>query len=193
MNTMFLLLFMTSLVGLYVASRELKRGGRGFLPGPGVEPAKSEKPPELEPGLAYLVTQGHSRALKLFTREIQKGRPGLCVTRTFPENLRQSWDLEGATVVWLANGPAESREAVDSLESLSRRLHDFLAETDHGIILLDGVEYLFVHNSFTEVMKLLQSVKDALPPGGAQLILPVDLLALVERQRALLTREFPQA
>ncbi len=60
------------------------------------------------------------------------------------------------------------------------------------MVLLDGVEYLFVQNSFTEVMRLLQDLKDALPHSGSKLIIPIDLLALVERQRALLTREFLQ-
>ncbi len=191
--TMFLLLFTTSLVGLYVAARHLKRSGSGFMmDAMRAEGTKAEKAPELEAGAAYLVTQGQNKALKAFTQELKKGRPGLCITRVFPDKLKESWDLEGAKVFWLSNGQEQGKDAIDSLDLLSTRITEFLTGEEPGVILIDGVEYLFVQNSFTEVMRLLQDVKDALPHSGSMLIIPLDLLALVERQRALLTREFLQ-
>ncbi len=193
METMFLLLFIISLVGLYMASRHLKAKRRGFqAEAMRMETAKAEKPPELEAGETYLVTQGQNRALKVFSQELKKGLKGLCITRTFPDKLRESWDLEGAKIYWLANGQSRKRDAVNSLDSLSKKVSRFLEGDEKGVILLDGVEYLFVQNSFTEVMKLLQNLKDAMPSKGAKLIIPIDLLTLVERQRALLTREFRQ-
>jgi hypothetical protein len=191
--TMFLLLFVTSLVGLYIAARHVRKRRNGFHSeaeqqgGP-----RTDRAPDLEPGEAYLVTQGQSKALKVFTTEIKKGHPGLCITRTYPDKLRGSWDLEGAQVYWLTNGQAQDRDAINSLEALRESIDGFLSREEKGVILLDGVEYLFVQNSFTEVMKLLQNLKDTMPSRGAKLIIPIDLLALVERQRALLAREFKQ-
>ncbi|MFQ5837230.1 MAG: DUF835 domain-containing protein [Thermoplasmata archaeon] len=191
--TMFLLLFMTSLVGLYIAARHVKKRRNGFQGRDmRADGSRSEKPPELEPGEAYLVTQGQNKALKVFAQELKKGHSGLCITRTYPDKLKGSWDLEGAKVYWLTNGQAKEKEAVSSLESLADRIDKFLSREEKGVVLLDGVEYLFVQNSFTEVMKLLQTLKDTVPSTGAKLIIPIDLLALVERQRALLTREFKQ-
>ncbi len=191
--TMFLFLFITSLVGLYAAVRHLRRSSRTFW-GSELRPEgpKVEKPPDLETGEAYLVTQGQNRALKVFSQELKKGHKGLCITRTYPDKLKESWDLEGAMVYWLANGQSQDEEAVSSLQALSERIDSFLEEEEKGVVLLDGVEYLFVQNSFTEVMKLLQNLKDAMPDRGAKLVIPIDLLSLVERQRALLTREFRQ-
>jgi hypothetical protein len=189
--TMFLLLFVTSLVGLYIAARHVRR--RNGFHGEDAPPvSKSERPLDLEPGEAYLVTQGQTKALKVFTQELKKGHPGLCITRTYPDKLRGSWDLEGAKVYWLTNGQAEDRGAVNSLDDLAQKINAFISKQEKGAILLDGVEYLFVQNSFTEVMKLLQNLKDTMPASGAKLIIPIDLLALVERQRALLAREFRQ-
>ncbi len=191
--TMFLLLFTTSLVGLYVAARHVRRSGSGFMMNAlSGDTAKAEKAPELEAGTVYLVTQGQNKALKTFVQELKKGRPGLCITRTYPEKLIQSWDLKGAKVFWLSNEQENGRGAIVSLDSLSSRITEFLTGQEPGVVLLDGVEYLFVQNSFTEVMRLLQDLKDALPHSGSKLIIPIDLLALVERQRALLTREFLQ-
>ncbi len=191
--TMFLLLFTTSLVGLYVAARHLKRSGFSFMMSTiSGEGSKAEKAPELEPGAAYLVTQGQDKALKVFTQELKKGRPGLCITRTYPEKLQESWDLKGARTLWLSSEPEDGKLIVNSLDTLSTRILEFLTGEEPGVVLLDGLEYLFVQNSFTEVMRLLQNLKDALPPSGSRLIIPIDLLALVERQRALLTREFSQ-
>lgn len=193
MATMFLLLFGTSLVGLYVASRYLKRKGSGFSHETmGRTKPRSERIIELEPGEAYLVTQGQNRAMKIFTQALSKGHPGLCITRTYPDKLKESWDLDGALVYWLTDDGTKAKEAVQSLEDMEARVRKFLNRADKGVILLDGLEYLFVQYSFTEVMKLLQGMRDAMPERGAKLIIPIDLLALVRRQRALLTREFRQ-
>ncbi|MFQ5552842.1 MAG: DUF835 domain-containing protein [Thermoplasmata archaeon] len=193
MATMFLLLFVTSLVGLYMASRYLKRKGAGFSKETmGKTKPRSERVIELEPGEAYLVTQGQNRAMKVFTQALSKGHPGLCITRTYPDKLKESWDLDGAQVYWLTDDGTKAKGAVQSLEDMQMRVSKFLDGGEKGVILLDGLEYLFVQYSFTEVMKLLQSLRDAMPSSGARLIIPIDLLALVRRQRALLTREFRQ-
>ncbi|MFQ5919723.1 MAG: DUF835 domain-containing protein [Thermoplasmata archaeon] len=193
MATMFLLLFGTSLVGLYMASRYLKRKGSGFSQEVlGRTKPKAERMIELEPGEAYLVTQGQNRAMKVFTQALSKGHPGLCITRTFPDKLKESWDLDGARVFWLTDEGTKAKGAVRSLEDMEARVDKFLESEEKGVILLDGLEYLFVQYSFTEVMKLLQGMRDAMPASGARLIIPIDLLALVRRQRALLTREFRQ-
>ncbi len=193
MATMFLLLFGTSLVGLYVASRYLKRKGSGFSHETlGRTKPRSERVIELEPGEAYLVTQGQNRAMKVFTQALSKGHPGLCITRTYPDKLKESWDLDGARVHWLTDDGTRAKGTIQSLEDMEARVHKFLEGGEKGVILLDGLEYLFVQYSFTEVMKLLQGMRDAMPASGATLVIPVDLLALVRRQRALLTREFRQ-
>ncbi|MDX1534012.1 MAG: DUF835 domain-containing protein [Thermoplasmata archaeon] len=193
MATMFFLLFSTSLVGLYIASRYLKRKGSGFSQEVlGRTKPKAERVIELEPGEAYLVTQGQNRAMKVFTQELSKGHPGLCITRTYPDKLKESWDLDGSKVYWLTDEGTKAKGAVRSLADMEARVDKFLEGEEKGIILLDGLEYLFVQYSFTEVMKLLQGMRDAMPATGARLIIPIDLLALVRRQRALLTREFRQ-
>ncbi len=192
--TMFLVLFMTTLVGLYMAVRHLKRSRSRFWGELRSEAPKVERHPELEGVEAYMVSQGQQKALKVFRRELKEGHRGLCISRTFPAKLQESWDLEGADLYWLANGHTAEEGALATLEDLSQHVERFLTEDaeEKGVILLDGVEYLFVQNSFTEVMKLLQDLKDAMPSHGGKLLLPIDLLSLVERQRALLTREFRQ-
>lgn len=190
--TMVLLLFVTSLVGLYMASRYLKRKGSGFSKDVMGRKPKPERVFEVEPGEAYLVTQGQDRAMKVLTQELKKGHPGLCITRTYPDKLEESWDLEGAKVLWLTDDSAQAKAAVHSLEDMEGHVRKFLGAGKKGVVLLDGLEYLFVQYSFTEVMKVLQGLRDALPAAGAKLVIPIDLLALVRRQRALLSREFRQ-
>lgn len=191
--TMFLLLFVTSLLGLYVASRHLKRRGAGFSADVlGGNAPKPERIPELEDGESYLVTQGQSRALKVFTQELEKGTPGLAVSRTHPDKLKGSWDLKGAKVHWLTDAQATERGAVKSLEDLDHQVRKFLDSGKKSAVLLDGLEYLFVQYNFNDVMKLLEGLRDAIMATGSKLLIPIDLLALVKRQRALLTREFRQ-
>jgi hypothetical protein len=145
----------------------------------------TDRTPVLAPGEAYLVAQGNARALKVFDDELKKGYRGLCISRTHPRKLREAYELRNATLVWLS-----AEGGGDELQDLSVKVSKFVYGRTKGIVLLDGLEYLILQNDFPRVMKFLQNIKDMLQARGAKMLLPVDLHALVEGQRALLTREF---
>jgi hypothetical protein len=145
----------------------------------------TDRTPVLDAGEAYIVAQGNARALKVFDDELKKGYRGLCISRTHPRKLREGYELRNATLVWLTTDGGG-----DALQGLSVKVSKFVYAKPKGIVLIDGLEYLIVQNDFPKVMKFLQNLKDMLQAKGAKMLLPLDLHALVENQRALLTREF---
>jgi hypothetical protein len=72
---------------------------------------------------------------------------------------------------------------------LSMTIKNFLEESNNGVILLDGVEYLIVHNNFTKVLKILHDLNEAMAVHRAILIIPIDKRTFKEREYALLMRD----
>ncbi len=188
-GTMIFLLFLMAIMGVTGALYQVRRHRREKKASELMSMISHvEKPPALEPGEAYLVTQGQARALSVFQEELRKGYRGLCISRTHPNKLREPMDMKSASMVWLSQGEEGAEENL--LRDLSVRVSKFVYGRSKAIVLLDGLEYLILQNDFPKVLKFLQRLKDMLAAKGARLLLPVDLHALVESQRALLTREF---
>ncbi|MFQ6061546.1 MAG: zinc-ribbon domain-containing protein, partial [Thermoplasmata archaeon] len=74
------------------------------------EEVSETSPPEdavlfeaLERSHMYLVKEERSkRAFDMFQSSLKAGRKGLCVTRTYPDKVRESYDIGEATVLWLS-------------------------------------------------------------------------------------------
>lgn len=190
-GTMIFLLFFLAIIGIFGALYHVRRHRQEKKTSELMAMInQEEKSPTLEPGEAYLITQGQARALKVFDEELKKGSRGLCISRTHPNKLKETMDLKSASLVWLSKEEEGGEGSL--LQSLSVRISKFVYGKTKGIVLLDGLEYLVLQNDFPKVLKFLQRVKDMLAAKGAKLLLPVDLHALVESQRAMLTREFKQ-
>lgn len=94
--------------------------------------------------------------------------------------------------LWLSR--LEVQGAVDPT-----KLHVILEETlrfvrDRGgsiVVILDGLEYLLLHNDFRSVMKFLASLKDHLALAASSLLIVLDKGTLDEREYSIITREFP--
>jgi hypothetical protein len=190
MGTMTFLLFALALVAMLFGLHQIRRQRRERRASQlRALMAVVEKPAGLEPGEAYIVTQGTGRALKVFADELRSGVRGLCISRIHPSKLKQSEELKTATFIWLTHdSPNDSL----SLQDLSVRVSKFVYTKAKGVVLLDGLEYLILQNDFPKVMKFLQNIRDMLAAKGAKLLVPVDLHALVESHRAMLMREFRQ-
>ncbi|MCK4443517.1 MAG: DUF835 domain-containing protein, partial [Thermoplasmata archaeon] len=143
----------------------------------------------LERSHIYLVKEERQqRALDMFISSMREGRPGLSVTRTFPEKFRESYQVGDAAVFWLSNIGKEDAIRPKDLEKLSLSLEKFVAETG-GVVLLDGIEYLITNNNFIVVLRLLQSLRDVVAMNNATLIVNVNPATLDSNQLNLLERE----
>lgn len=143
----------------------------------------------LEKSHIYLVKEERQqRAMDMFIATLREGRPGLCVTRTFPDKFRESYDLGDTTVLWLSNIGKEDSIRPKDLEKLSLSLEKFVAETG-GVVLLDGLEYLVTNNNFIIVLRLLQALRDVVAMNKSTMIVNVNPATLDTNQLNLLERE----
>ncbi|MEE9116403.1 MAG: DUF835 domain-containing protein, partial [Thermoplasmata archaeon] len=143
----------------------------------------------LEKSHIYLVKEERQqRAMDMFIATMREGRPGLCVTRTFPDKFRENYALGDTPVLWLSNIGKEDSIRPKDLEKLSLSLEKFVTETG-GVVLLDGLEYLVTNNNFIIVLRLLQALRDVVAMNKSTMIVNVNPATLDSNQLNLLERE----
>ena len=158
-------------------------------PGPPPPALSGTAPAELRPSSTYLVKEEQPQeSYRLFVATLAAGKRGLCVTRVYPQKIRERYGLPDLPVLWLSNVGKEDAVRPKDLEKLSLAIEQFLSR-EKGVVLLDGVEYLITNNNFITVLRLVQSVRDQVAINGAMLLFSVNPSALDAHQMTLLERE----
>ncbi|MDH3364795.1 MAG: DUF835 domain-containing protein [Thermoplasmata archaeon] len=151
---------------------------------------------DLRPGRSYIVQESPPHmSFDAFVNIVStnagagKGKTaGLAVTRQHPELIKEKYGLEETPVYWLATRTGDKVISPTNLGILAHMLVKFAEDTDDGIIILDGIEYLVSNNDFTKVLRMVDQVNDHISQSGCRLILPVDSRAFDQKELALLMR-----
>ncbi len=142
-------------------------------------------------GSTLLIEGKESRpAYEVFIQEVHKGKNGLIVTRTHPDQVKEAYDVAGARILWLCSQPGVDRVDPLGLSILQNILLEHMRERKNGVILLEGVEYLVSENSIDKVLRLIYTLRDAAVISGAKFIMPLDTGTLSLKDQALIEREF---
>ena len=140
----------------------------------------------------YLVEEDQpGEVYRLFQEAIASGLRGLCVTRVYPQKLRERFGAEDLTILWLSNVGKDDAIRPKDLEKLSLSVEQFVGR-EKGVVLLDGLEYLVTNNNFLTVLRLVQSMRDQVAINNGILLLSVSPSALEGHQLTLLEREVDQ-
>ena len=152
-------------------------------------PVGTEDPIELRESFTYLIPEERStRSYNLMKKMINRGMLGFCITRTFPDKVKERFELGETPVLWLSNVSKEDAVRPKDLEKLSLVLEEFL-NSEGGIVLLDGIEYLITNNNFITVLKLIQSLRDQVAINRSILLLSINPSTMETHQINLLKRE----
>jgi len=152
---------------------------------------KTKKTYDLPRGYSYLVEERTpSLCFDVFKDLVTHGNQGLCITRTMPEKVRSRHGLEKTPIIWLTR-VANSQDTVRPypVGKISETVQIFISAGKNTVVLLDGVEYLIMHNDFKTVLTSLQDLNEYIAQNDSILILPVDAEAMEPKQFALLRRE----
>ncbi|MEM0449467.1 MAG: isoleucine--tRNA ligase [Methanomassiliicoccales archaeon] len=145
---------------------------------------------ELEKSFTYLIKEEKAeRSYQLFEKALSKGMKGFCVTRNYPLKIKSKYNLGDTPILWLSNVGKESSIRPKDLEKLSVSLEQFLAQSEGGIILLDGLEYLITNNNFLTVLRLVQSLRDQVAINRSILMLVLNPSTLDAHELNLLEKE----
>lgn len=145
----------------------------------------------LENGFIYLVP-GHDSAdgYKLFANLVKSGTPGLCITRQNPEKIRDIYNLTKTPMIWLSKNKIHGQQVIDPSElfKIFPTVFDFISKAHDGVILLDGLEFLFLFNDVRSVVKLMEQTNDTIMASSSRMILQLDPEVFDKKEYHLLKR-----
>jgi PAS domain S-box-containing protein len=144
----------------------------------------------ITPGDCYLI-QSQELAYRLFAQLLLHEVPGLCLSRERPDKLLQ-YGIPKDKMVIISGVPVAGFESVDDLQKVGIRISEFIRENKESVVLLGGLEYLISRFGFESVYKFLQEKRFSFMEARANLLLPIDLATLSEKERALLVSELRQ-
>ena len=171
--------------------RKLKVVKKGYRTKTMKESILKIKISDIEKGIGYLVMEENpAKSYNLFSELISQDHEGLCITRTFPKRVREKHELEGAKILWLSRWGDEDSILPTNLGAVLRHAKEFIEKNKNSVILLDGLEYLIVHNDFQKVLKLVHALNELAAINDARLLIPLNPFTLDEDRVALLKRDF---
>jgi hypothetical protein len=162
--------------------------GKYFSP-PEEEGQEAEKP-KLKRGTMYLVKgKNVERSYILFADVVNEETEGLLITRRVPPHVKAADRLPTVQALWLSQKEEENVVYPTQLHKLVYLISETVSNREDPVILLDGLEYLVVHNKFEQVLKQLYIIREVLSRHGGILLIPVDPEAFSEKELGFLEKE----
>jgi len=159
-------------------------------PGKQVE-QEAQRKYNLEKGYSYLIKEEiPDQAFDIFVDATKHGVPSICVTREYPEKLKDRHGLKGVPFLWLSMDQERSYSRDPSnIAMIYSDIKTFISENPGCMVLLSGVEYLISQNGFQKVLKLLQHVNDKIAVTDSVLITTISPMTLSEQDLKMLEKE----
>lgn len=134
-------------------------------------------------GTLYLLDEKRPRySYAIFTELVNNGCPGLLVTKGSPGRIRTRYGLKDIPIVKLQPFPGKTSLSPSQLGRIHATVKEFLYGTEHGVVLLDNLEYLFSNDDFFEVAELVKGLVNTVQRSNGILIVPLSLLTSAERR-----------
>jgi len=146
---------------------------------------------ELERGYSYLLeTDDPTRVFEIFQDHLRHGARGMCISREYPEKLKNRYDLGGANMLWLSydRDIPYVREPTN-IPLIYSEVKNFIDEGEDCIVLISGLEYMISQSNFIKVLKFIQLLNENVAVRDSLLIMPVTPEALDEKEVKMLERE----
>ncbi len=113
---------------------------------------------------------------------------GLIVTRRYPNDLRSGFYLQTTPIIWLSTVPGKDNLDPAKLSLLTDTLVNFMERSEHGVIIVDGIEYLVTSNDFPRTLKAIERWAETAMANATKLIISVDPRAFDKRELAMLEK-----
>ncbi|MEM2891494.1 MAG: DUF835 domain-containing protein [Thermoplasmata archaeon] len=127
-------------------------------------------------------------AYKLFEQAISEGNPGLCVTRQFPDKIRETFELRDTRILWLSHTPGQDHHNPTSIGTLATVISSFIERYKKCFVLIDGLEYLVINNGFQQVLRFVEHINEQVMQSRSTVLIPISPNAFSEKELALLER-----
>jgi hypothetical protein len=113
---------------------------------------------------------------------------GICFTTRFPLEIRDLYTIQTTPIFWISSHGADAVTPYN-LELMADMIWQFFKRSKRPVLLFDGVEYLIVIHGFLPVLKFIRDLQEGVIINRAILIMPINPMALGEKELALLERD----
>ena len=146
---------------------------------------------KIERGESYLVEgKEPAEAFEIFKDAVTHGIQGFAICRIHPMKVRRRHGLKKTPILWLSTIETDNSVDPKDLAKINHILNEFLKRASNSIILLEGIEYLTIQNSFGKVIKALHSLNDYVIMSDSRLLVPVNPKTLEKKEVSILEKEF---
>ncbi len=145
---------------------------------------------QFKKGNMYLIKgRDVERSYALFASEVDKSTGSLLITRKKPSQVQAAYSLNEVPTLWLSQKEEENVLYPTQLHKLVYLISETVFNKKGSVILLDGLEYLVVHNKFDQVLKHLYIIREVVCKHGGILLIPLDPEAFSEKEMGFLEKE----
>ncbi len=145
----------------------------------------------LRPGVYLVEEKEWDFTSRQFISLTAAGRPGLVITRRYPNRVRRERGFAGSRIVWLSRAPGQDHHDPTELEPLAKLISEFIDEYRRAVVILDGLDYLFVNNGYHQTLMFVERVKEFVTQLKAIMLIPVSPDTLEDRELAELMGRSP--
>ena len=147
---------------------------------------------DVRTGEAFIVADPEDAyAFRLF-RELAKRRQALCISRKFPEKLKETYRVEPGpriAIKWLSKSPGDNVIGPADLDLIRNTITAFIAVSKDRVAILDGMEYLLIYHDFNAVAQMLGEIADATAMNKGTVLVPINPLAFSQDRLATISRQ----
>ncbi len=147
---------------------------------------------DLAQGASYLAFEPEPKqSFEIFSNLALNGRNGLCITRSFPESIRETYGLKATPILWLTEEKSDNVIAPSDLNGLLVTIQVFLERAERPVVILQGIGFLASTNGFRPVMRLIARLSDANLRRDGIMIFSAVPGTLTDGQITMLSEECP--
>ncbi len=144
---------------------------------------------KLERGHIYLLMEPQpKKSLQLVKEYGRLGYEGLVISKLSPEQLRKK-KLKKQKILQFSTASREDSISPDNVVNILLKMKEFMAGKENTILLLDGLDYLVIQNTFDDALSLIQKLAESVTLYKGILLVTVNPKSLEEKQLVLLEGE----
>ncbi len=117
-------------------------------------------------------------AFKLFKLLLEKRKKGIIFTRNHPDKFRCDLETDCVDMYWLSTEDFDYVIHPWDTNSFIRIVNDFIKKHNHGLILLNGIEYLSTYNDTGIIFNLISNMNRIVSRSKAKFFITIDPIAI---------------
>ncbi len=143
----------------------------------------------IAPGNTYLIEEKKpDKIFRAYRLLVDAGFEVICVTRVHPERLEEDYGIPPENIIWLSNSKGFDSINPQDIGLLNDRLVRYYDKDGKQAALMEGLEYLLMHNDFKRVLDLVNYLYESVVMESDNLLISIDPRAFDTRELALMER-----